>query len=160
MGETPTGGHILVKNLNFPQFYSKTWPWTIPTKTWGFFMFPSFFFFFAFVFLLSLCISTSWSLKRYPPGGVSGKYIIVNSVSIALTLTPAIRIWINFLGVNGNCFWNHFLGCKSDQSLSSLAHRTPLFRDYTCTPEITRTHTHTLELFSKSLHLRLHSYLF
>ena len=22
MGETPTGGHILVKNLNFPQFYS------------------------------------------------------------------------------------------------------------------------------------------
>ena len=48
------------------------------TNVWGFSMFPSCFFFllsaffFALVFLLSLCFSTSWSLKRYPPGGVSG----------------------------------------------------------------------------------------
>ena len=68
MGETPTGGLFLVKHLDFSQLYSLNWPRTTPTKRWGFFMFPSFFFFllfafFALAFLLSLCSSTSWSLR-------------------------------------------------------------------------------------------------
>ena len=49
------------------------------TNLWGFSCFQVFsllssfcFFFSALVFLLSLCFSTSWSLKRYPPVGVSG----------------------------------------------------------------------------------------
>ena len=57
MGETPTGGHLLVKNLSFPQFYSKHWPRKTPTKTWGFFMFPSFFFFLLSAFFC-LCFSS------------------------------------------------------------------------------------------------------
>ena len=66
----------------FPQFYSKIWPRKTPTNLWGFFMFPSFLFFllsafFCLSFLFSLCFSTSWGLKRYPPGGVSGIYIYI-----------------------------------------------------------------------------------
>ena len=85
----------------FPQFCSKNWPRKTPTKTWGFFMFPSFFFFllsafFCLCFLLSLCISTSWSLKRYPPGRVSGIYILyiyIYIYAVVLLSGPSLAFW-------------------------------------------------------------------
>ena len=80
MGDPNWWAHFGQKSQFFPNFIVKIGQEKTPQKCGGFScfqVFSSFFFlpFFAFVFLLSLCISTSWSLKRYPPGGVSGIYI-------------------------------------------------------------------------------------
>ena len=76
-GGDPTWWVPFIQKSHFPQFYCKKWPKN--TNLWGFScfqVFSSFFFlpFFALVSLLSLCFSTSWSLKRYPPGGVCGVF--------------------------------------------------------------------------------------
>ena len=78
-GETPPGGYHLSKNFIFPQFYSKNGQEKKTHKFVGVShvskLLFSFLPFFALVFLLSLCLSTSWSLKKYPPGGVSDKIL-------------------------------------------------------------------------------------
>ena len=81
-GDPNWWAHFGQKSQFFPSFIVKFGQEKPPQKRGGFScfqVFSSFFFlpFFAFVFLLSLCISTSWSLKRYPPGGVSGIYIYI-----------------------------------------------------------------------------------
>ena len=57
-----------------------------------FFLLSSFCLFCALVFLLSLCFSTSWSLKRYPPGGVSGLFFLELILALHYVLTATLKL--------------------------------------------------------------------
>ena len=80
MGDPTWWVHFIHKIHFFPSFKVKNGQEKNPQICGVFSCFPvfsSFLFlpFFALVFLISLCFSTSWSLKRYPPGGVCGIHI-------------------------------------------------------------------------------------
>ena len=95
-GGDPTWWVPLIQKFNFPQFYSKNGQ--EKTQICGVFscfqVVSSFFFllFFALVFLLFLCFSTSSSLKRYPPSGVSGLFIYI-WLHIYIYICCRVKTW-------------------------------------------------------------------